>query len=261
MAKQKVKLYKEFEKEVPKTVRYEINEAINLTRKTGREHSLTFCTIKNKDNGKVFTGDSVKGTRSSTDVKDCSKTGGQKIGDLHTHPVDDITVGIMPSEGDFTATLSETKDLKKKQLACITNHESKYIHCFTPKSIPDSTKINKYRRALFNTGSLNDVDPFFRNSIHKDFNHIYYDKRTFQRSNPSPDDIITDAFGRSKRLKARDLKEIEKGTFCDLVQDYTSPGNNSVGIECRERLKTRNFIPFSFQQINELKKIHKYFFA
>jgi len=257
----KKKLHPEFEREIPSTIRYDIEEAVDQTRKTGREHSLTFCTIKGKDRGKVFTADGVKGDKDSTSIADCSKTGGNKVGDLHTHPADDISIGTTPSEADFYGTLEDTRDIGKRQFSCITNNGSKFIHCYTPKGIPNRTKLQKYRKALYNTGDLNDVDPYFRDSIHKDFEHVYYDRKTYKRVSPDPGDIVTDAFGKSKRLRGRDLKAIEKGTFCDLIQDYTAPGNNRVGSECRDRLQKRTFLPFTSAQIQELKKIHRYFFT
>ena len=258
----KVKLYKEFEKEIPKNIRYELNEALSFTKKTKREMSLPFCTINGKDNGKVFSGTGMKGTQQHVDLDDCKSTGGEKVGDFHGHPVDDYTIGSVPSEGDQVLTLMDTKKTGRRQISCIATPESKFFHCYIPKRIPDNNKLRNYRKALFNTGDLNDVDPFFRQNSYKDFDHIYYDRRTYQRVVPEPGDIITDAFGKgATRLRGRDIKAIEQGTFCDLIQDYTAPGNQKVGEECRERLRERKFLPFTQAQIEELKKIHKYFFS
>jgi hypothetical protein len=114
------------------------------------------------------------------------------------------------------------------------------VHCYQPKAVPTYQKVNQYYNALDNTGKGNEVDPYFRENIGKDFTHSWYDRKSFQRiQDPNPDDILSDALGGSaKRYRSKDIAEIEKGTFCDIVQDYNMPENNELGRKCRDFMQT-----------------------
>lgn len=243
-----------FENEIPKRIRDEIETVVDQTEKDGKEKSLTFCVVGDR----IHTSNYAKGQRGSTEVKPCNekKYGkSEKIGDMHTHPVEAPGTGIMTSEADFTLNLIESKQLGKKQISCITNHESKYVSCFYPKDIPDSKKIRKYENALDNTSTDNDVDPYFRKNIQEDFNHAYYNRKTWKRVTPDARNIVSDALGRStERLRDRDIHDIEKGTYCDLVAGYQIGSENKqlsdqVETECKRVLKKRKFTSYSLENI------------
>ena len=243
-----------FDNEIPSRIRDEIEVVVDQTEKDGKEKSLTFCVVDNK----IHTSNYAKGQRGSTEVKPCNekKYGkSEKIGDFHTHPIQPPGTGIMTSEADFTLNLIESKHLGKKQISCITNHESKHVNCFYPKDIPDSKRIRKYENALDNTTTDNDVDPYFRQNIGKDFDHLYYNRKNWKKVKPTSNEIVSDAFGNSTtRLRDRDIHDIEKGTFCDLVADYQvgrddHEFHDKVTNDCKRVLKKRKFQPYSLENI------------
>ena len=223
--------------QIPPEIKYDIQHAIDRTKKDNKEKSLTFCRLKTEK--KIHTSNFAFGKEMSTEVKPCNEKYGEqatKIGDFHSHPFGKMAMGITPSEADFSSTLYDSWENKNRQIGCISNHGSKMIHCYQPNKVPTWSKVNQYYNALDNTGGGNDIDPYFRENLDQDFTHSWYDRKTFQRvPDPSADDIVSDALGGSaKRYRARDIEEIERGTFCDLLQDYNKPEDNSVGQHCRD---------------------------
>lgn len=243
-----------FKDKIPTEFHDEIELVVDQTEKDEKEKSITFCRIEDK----LFTGNYAKGQRGSTDVFPCHDKFGKKsikIGDTHSHPPEG-SIGIMPSEADLTLNLMESKSYGVKQISCITNHESKNIHCFQPKVLPDRKKVNRYQTALYNTGHGNNVDSYFRENIGKDFDHSYYNRKTYKRVNPNASDIVSDNFGRSTtRLRDRDIKDWEKGSFCTLLSDYAigrddKQLNSQVEKECKRVLKKRKISPYSLEGIS-----------
>jgi hypothetical protein len=244
-----------FKDKIPSEFHDEIELITDQTEKDGKEKSITFCRIEDK----LFTGNYAKGQRGSTEVKPCHSKFGKKsvkIGETHTHPPDDITIGLMPSEGDLYLNMLESKQYGVKQISCITNHESKNIHCIQPKELPDPKKVNRYQKALYNTGNGNDVDPYFRENVGKDFDHSYYNRKNYKKVNPNAHDIVADNFGKSTtRLRDRDIKDWEKGTFCSLLSSY-AVGRDDTGLasqvtkECKRVLKKRKISPYSWENIS-----------
>lgn len=235
---------------IPYEIKHDIQRAITETKKDNKEKAITFCRIKGKD--KIHSSSYSYGEQMSTLVLPCNEKYGEntvKVGDLHTHPYGKIAMGITPSEADFTGTLHDAYSYKSRTISCVTNHGSKMVHCYQPKEIPNWSTVNKHYDALENTGKGNETDPYFRENIGKEFNHAWYDRKTFKRiPNPSADDILTDALGgAAQRYKSKDIVEIEKGTFCDLLQDYNLPENDDVGRRCRDFM----------QEEPEIKVAHK----
>jgi hypothetical protein len=245
-----------FEEKIPHEFHDELELISNQTKDDGKEKSVTFCRVDDT----LFTGNYAKGIRGSTEVKPCHDKFGKKavkIGETHTHPPDDISIGLMPSEGDVTVNMIESNEFAVRQMSCITNHESKNIHCMQPKEIPDGKKVKKYQHALFNTGNGNNVDPYFRETIGKDFDHFWYNRKNYKRVNPNAKTIVSDGFGKSTtRLRDRDIQDWEKGTFCSLFSDYNVGRDNKqlhsqVTSECKRVLKKRKITPFSLENISK----------
>jgi hypothetical protein len=229
---------------IPKEIRHDIEYALDRTREDNNEKSLTFCRIKGSD--KIHTSAYAKGVRGSTEVKPCDERWGKsdKIGDFHSHPIDKITIGITPSEADSVSNIVESRENGIRQISCISSVDSKMIHCFQPKKMPDRKKVRNYIKALEEGDyTHNDISPYVRQNVGKDLKHAWYDKKTWNLiKNPSPDDIVTDALGPATRTIRNDYKhEIEKGTFCDLIQNMNKPDDDRVGVKCREEVKDRRF--------------------
>jgi hypothetical protein len=243
---------KAFEKSIPPTIRDEIGQVINLTKKTAKEQSLTFCKLKGKE--KIFVSDYSVGNKNETQVMPCRAEHGhaEKVGDLHTHPTQDpTTVGITPSTSDIVSTLTDSVDEKIPQISCITGPDAKMIHCYQAKrevmKNPDKVKGYKQSMNFYETG-VADIPPFIRENVADDFIHAWYNRHTWERVFPKAKDVVRDAFINSKNfLKFEDIPDLEKGSFCDVIGDLNNPDNEDrVSMECRKALKVREFLGFEF---------------
>ena len=241
-----------FTRSIPNTVQDEINHAVKLTKQTGAEQSLTFCRLK--DRNKIFVSNYAKGDGDATYVMPCHSSHGHavKVGDYHSHPTGDpSTVGIIPSTADIVSTLIESYQTKIPQISCISGPDSKMIGCYQPKKeiIEDREKIKNYKRVLnYNERSVTDIHPYFRENVGNDFYHAWYDRKSFKRiPNPRAKDIVHDAFLNSKNyLKFKDVPDLEKGSWCEIVEDLMLPNNDQVGQECRKALRVREFLGYEF---------------
>lgn len=241
-----------FNRGIPSSVQDEIEYVNKLTKKTGAEQSLTFCRLKGRN--KIFVSNYAKGDNDATYVMPCHSAHGhaEKIGDMHTHPTQDpMTVGITPSVADFVSTLIESYNTKIPQISCISGPDAKHIHCYQPKKeiLDDQEKLKMYKRALaYRERNVTDVHPYFREHVGDDFNHAWYDRKKSNRiSQPKPKEIVNDSFLTSRDyLKFKDIPDLEKGAFCDLVEDMSLPNNDNVGQECRKVLKVKEFLGFEY---------------
>jgi len=125
------------------------------------------------------------------------------------------------------------------------------IGCYQPKKevMEDKEKIKNYKRAMYyDQSSITDFHPYYREHVGDDFYHAWYDRKTYKRiAHPKPKDIIHDAFINSKNyLKFIDIPDLEKGSFCEVVQDLMLPSDDDVGLECRKVLKVKEFLGFEF---------------
>lgn len=181
---------------LPLSLKPSIDSAIQQTSTDNKERIISFCKIK-KD---IIPTNIVSGDHKSAVIQDCNNS--QKVGDFHTHPYIEQALGTTPSEQDYYANLNESKIYKVKQVSCIATQQSKYIHCFEPKKIPNQQKINQY--------STND-DKFFIENLYKDFKHGWYDKNTFKRVTPKIEEILDDGFGKSKDMikSSNDIAQIK----------------------------------------------------
>ena len=139
--------------QIPPEIKYDIQHAIDKTKKDNKEKSLTFCRLKTEK--KIHTSNFAFGKEMSTEVKPCNEKYGEqatKIGDFHSHPFGKMAMGITPSEADFSSTLYDSWENKNRQIGCISNHGSKMIHCYQPNKVPTWSKVNQYYNALDNTG-------------------------------------------------------------------------------------------------------------
>ncbi len=212
------------------------------TRRTGNEASLTYCKRKNKE--KLYIGNDFHGDFESTEIGDCAKErgSGKRIGDAHSHPVGSDTVGIVPSEADLLVNLETTLENKNPQTSCITSPKADYVHCFKPKKIVKGRKLSGYRKAA-QSGQL--YDPFVIEHVANDFNVGLFDTKSGNKDeDPDPKRVIRNAFGASTRGLRRGVREMERGVFCDFIQDITVPGNDKVSDECKSELRKKGLLDY-----------------
>lgn len=212
------------------------------TNQTGNEASITFCKKKHKE--KLYVGNDFKGDLESTEIGDCSaKRGmGERIGDAHSHPTGSDTVGIVPSEADLVVNLETTFENKKPQISCITSPAADYVHCFQPKTIIKGKKLNKYRNSAKTTQLY---DPHVIDNVATDFNIGLFDRNSGEKDeSPEPRRVIQNAFGRSTRGLRKGVKEMERGVFCDFIQDITVPSDDRVSDTCKDELKKKGFLDY-----------------
>lgn len=239
----------DWQTQIPSSILPEIEEIRNHTRRNNKEASITVCKL----NQKHYTGGDEVGKELSTNVAECRTHLGQgdRVGDVHTHPVHDQNWGgsILPSVADFTAYMNESFEDNSRQIGCVTNHHAPYVQCVQPKSVPDRKKKNDYEKAYNRQYSgrkqkhVSLDDPFFQSSIPNDFDIAFYDRDSGRRvKNPEPKQVIKSALGKSNRRFRHSVKRMEKGAFCRMIQDYTVPHDNKVGEECQREIKTRNIL-------------------
>jgi hypothetical protein len=244
---------KPFVKEIPVNVRAEIDHVVEEARKDGRERSLTFCRLKGTDS--IHVSAHMKGGPVEVIVEECSKQWGdaEKIGDFHVHPVHPDNMGIGPSEADFTGTLEDSQYTGIRQIACITNHKAKHVHCYQPKEVPTEERVNEYRKALGSIIRANEKypNPFFRVAIGQDWNHAWYDNETWQRKEPpNVRDVVHDVLGEAvKPIRTKIIPEMEKGPFCQLMADYSLPHMKDAFIsECKKEIQKRTLLGIDYEK-------------
>jgi hypothetical protein len=244
---------KPFVKEIPVNVRQEIEDAVAASAKDGRERSLTFCRLAGTDS--IHVSSHEKGLAREVAVDSCSVKYGdaEKIGDFHVHPVHPDNMGISPSEADQTGTMEDSVFTGKRQIACISNHEAKHIHCYQPKEVPTEQHVEEYRQALGRQVRANEVAPapFFRVNPGKDFQHAWYDKENYQRQEPpNVKAVVTDALGKAVRgIRVKRVPEMEKGIFCQLIADYSLPHMREQFIEeCKKETRRRSIAGIDYEK-------------
>ena len=188
-------------------------------------------------------------TKNQTYIMPCNEFHGraEKIGDLHTHPTQDkTTIGITPSTADLVSTLLESVGTAIPQISCITSADAKHVHCFqpTPESVNNPEKVKNYKKALmYNESNITDVHPFLRHNVANDFVHAWYDRKSWKRVKPKPHEVVKDAFLNSKNLvKFKSVHDLDKQSFCDLVEDLNLPSQGKVADECKKRLESEKFL-------------------
>ena len=251
----KVSIINLFSKSIPKEIRPDIEYIVDKTEEDNRERSITLCNVFNKG-AKIQTGGYAVGNKGSTDVAECNPNLGKgvKVGDVRTHPVRNDTPNITPSTADFVGTAVDSSKTGVRQVSCITNHISKMVHCYRPKRNVGYEKTDKYVEAFIRAENDIDSDPFLRDNIPKDFEHLWYNRNSFKLvKRPDVDDIVSDALGKSI-TPSRDGKyfhELEKGSFCELIADYNvgnTPLNSKVADRCRDRLRRFSILGFKFAE-------------
>lgn len=235
---------KSFRKRIPEQLQGDIDAVIEESAKDNKEKATAFCKIKGKN--RLFTGSYSRGEWGNVEVRPCEKRFGDsvKVGDLHTHIPSENVVGLTPSENDIFVNLDSTNEYGIRQVSCIANDQSKMIHCFQAREIPTGKKLRQYASAIRRVQEEGyQTDPFLSNNVHKDFGHAWFNRKTKERVfHPSAKDIIKDAFGKSTKTLRYKIADLDKGEFCEIIQDYNAPNRNDVGIECRKEIRRRKIL-------------------
>lgn len=248
-----------FQQELPNSIVREINIIKKQTEKDNKEKSLTICEL----GGKIFVGNDAKGTLSSTMVLPCHRKFGKnvrQIGDIHTHPFNDKeTIGLTPSEADFIANINQSFESGIPQISCIVAagkksffKKSNAVHCFQPKEelVNDAEKVKKYNRAYTHSANHgNEVHPYMRESFGNDFYHIWYQngKAISKEDEKNMSEyLLSEMLGQSHKNLRNDIKDMEQGSFCQLIQNYNMPDNDNIERICRDKLRTKEFLGFKF---------------
>lgn len=227
-------------KRIPKEIMDELEAIRQHTRQTGNEASITFCRKKNKN--RLYIGNDFKGDKDSTEIGDCSEArgAGERIGDAHSHPVTSDTVGIVPSEADLVVNLENTLEFKKPQISCITSQAADYVHCFNPKKIVKGKKLHNYRQAARNPRLY---EPFVIDNVANDFEIGLFDRLSGDKDeNPDPTRVVKNAFGGSTRTLRKGVGQMERGLFCNFIQDITVPSDDRVSDTCRLELRKKGIL-------------------
>ena len=227
---------------IPKEIMDELEAIRKHTSSTGREASITYCKKPHKE--KLYIGSDFHGDEDSTEIGDCSESrgAGKRIGDAHSHPVTYDTIGIIPSESDLVVNLETTTENKNPQISCITSPGADYVHCFQSKQIPKAKKLNSYRAATHRQGLY---DPYVIDHVANDFEIALFDRETGERdNNPDPNRVIKNAFGNSTRTLRKGVREMERGVFCDFIQDITVSKDDRVSDVCKTELKKKGLLEY-----------------
>lgn len=226
-------------KGIPSEIQYEINQINNFTRKTGREASITACQKPGRDS--LFVSSSAKGDTSGTEALPCDYRFGDsaRIADVHTHPTDSDTIGILPSQSDFYSTLVDSHVAKRAQISCVTSPKTPLTECYQPKALPDQTKLRNYERAL-DRAQIGEPG-YYIDNVQKDFEISFFNPKNGQKINkPHPHQVVDAAFGESRKDLQKKLGEFEHGGFCEYVVSFTVPKSRAVYDTCKAELRRRN---------------------
>ena len=216
---------------IPEELQNEINHITDFTRQTNREASLTFCQKKGRD--RLFVANDDKGDGSTVEALDCSSVYGdsERIGDVHTHPVNSETIGILPSQPDLYGTLVDTYNTKRPQISCITNHITDMTECYTPKEVPSSEKLERYEQEL----DLREAGEggFYLDNAPLDFDFGFFSTGSGQRiRKPTPKAVVKAIFGASTENLKKNVPPLQRGGFCEYVNNFSVPKDDNVGKEC-----------------------------
>lgn len=231
---------------IPPEIQDELELIRRHTKRTGREASITFCKKSHKEHrkDKLHIGNNFKGDKTSTEIGDCSYEYGvsERVGDAHSHPTSEDTIGIIPSEADLTVNMENSFENNREQISCVTSPKADIVHCFSPKSIPTRKKMNAYKKAARDRKF---ISPYVADNVEKDFDIGLYDRDSGNLlENPDPVRVVDNAFGNSKRALRKSVKEMNRGVFCDFIQDITNHKDNRISDVCKSELKKKGILDY-----------------
>lgn len=229
-------------KMIPPEIREELDFITDFTRKNDREAVVTVCQKPGSD--KYFVAGYEEGDETSAMEAPCRAKFGHsgQVGTMHTHPVKKDVIGLTPSDSDLVSTLSDSYDHDRKQTDCILNHYAPYMHCYVPRQMPNKRQIENYINSMERSPGIYS-DRYIVDHAGKDFDHFWYDRKTWKLiEDPTPDEIVKCAIEKSRPYIREKIETMERGAFCDFVQDLNKPRDNQVAQQCRIKLKNRTLL-------------------
>lgn len=227
---------------IPSEIMDELELLRKHTRRTGNEASFTYCKKSHKD--KLHVGADFHGDETGTMVGDCSKEYGisSRVGDAHSHPVGSDAMGITPSDADIQGDMEDSFRHKRPQINCITSPIADVVHCMQPKEIPTRQQLRGYSKLPKDRYKVN---PYVLDNVGRDFNIAIFDRDSGNKlENPDPKRVVKNAFGRSTRNLRRRTREMDRGTFCEFIQDINVPKDDRISAECKTELKKKGILDY-----------------
>lgn len=227
-------------KRIPEEIQDDIKTINKFTSRTGREASITACLKPGRDH--LFVSNSAEGTSSGTEALGCDPRYGEslRVADVHTHPSDSDTIGILPSQADFYSTLVDSKMYKQRQISCVTSPTTPLTECYIPKQMPTPQQLYNYEKGL--DEATTGRPGYYMDNVHKDFEIGFFNPENGKRINkPHAKEIVKAAFGESTKDLRKNVADLEKAGFCEYVASFTQP-TKAVVTECKAQLRRRNLL-------------------
>lgn len=224
---------------IPSNILNDIKTLNNYTSQNEKESTLTVC----RNNSKVFTANATGGEDGSVESLSCDSRFGEntrRVADIHTHPYNEYSVGLLPSQADMAVNLSESKKANSKQTSCISNANSPYIVCHEPKRVPTTSKVNQYIDHEVDTPQFY-KSRFHTKNVRHDFETAYFDPNTGNRvEKPDGDQVLQTMFGASvDTMKTHELHRGNKKQICRYVN---SVSGQNVRNKCAKMLSNKQTV-------------------
>ena len=230
-------------KNLPRELIPELRIMERYTAQNKKEISATFCRKPNSK--RLFVANHVGGDAESVESLDCASAFGQseRVGDAHTHPRDDSTIGILPSQDDIFTTLVDSFNNNKAQVSCITNDQTPLIECYKPKGVPTRPELDLFRNEL----NKSDVGSpgFYMDNMDRAFDIEFYDRESGKHvPHPKASVIVQAAFGNSREVLQKNVTALEHTGFCEYVRAFTAPKREDITSECVRELRKEKILGF-----------------
>lgn len=222
-----------FHKSIPSEILPDVHALNNATERTGREYSITV----GQKGKQYFTCNNSRGNASATDAPPCDVVHGRskRIADIHTHPVSERTIGIVPSGSDLYTSLRDSVAERRPLQSCITNHATPLIGCYQNKKVPSKQTLDMYEQ-----GALSQMygdNSYLIDHFPADFDTMFYRPQDGKRvTSPQPAEVVDAAFGGAAEKLKTSVDEFDKSAFCVFIQAMTMPHDDRVSMQCRRRL-------------------------
>jgi hypothetical protein len=228
-------------KHLPRELLPELRTMESYTARNKKEISATFC--QKPGSKRLFVANHVGGDEGQVESLDCASAFGQseRIGDVHTHPLTDDTIGILPSQDDVFTTLVDSFNNHKEQVSCITNSETPLIECYRPRGVPTREELDIYRNEL-HKAELGDPG-FYVDHFGRDFDVEFYDRTTGRHMpHPKASVVVKAALGNSREVLQKNVSSLEHTGFCEYVRAFTAPSREDVAVECIKELRKEKIL-------------------
>lgn len=238
-------------KQIPKSIQHEINYINDFTARTNREASVTACARKGEKG--IYVSNHFKGDNESTEALDCDENLGTstRLADVHTHPRDKETIGVLPSTHDLYGTLVDSYNHGHPQFSCVTSPKAPLYECYIPKQVPSYQKLKTYEKHL--PAAQVGEPGFYMDNVPQDFDFGFYRPDNGRLvPNPKPDLVVDSVFGGATENLRSNLNDLEHAGFCQYVKSFTKPNDERIVGSCIRKLRTKQI--FGIEYKNPLER-------